>query len=62
MRRVSQPPPQVHSVQPAQKPLPRFGGQFEDGFYAAFTDGWPRFLSREVAPETLYALISRGDG
>ena len=44
------------------KPLPKLGGQFEDGFYAAFTDGWPRFLSREVAPETLRALIRRGDG
>ena len=44
------------------KPLPKLGGQFEDGFYAAFADGWPRFLSREVAPETLRALISRGDG
>jgi Protein of unknown function (DUF1559) len=44
------------------KPLPRLGGQFEDGFYAAFADGWPRFLSRRVAPETLRALIRRGDG
>lgn len=40
-------------------PLPNLGGQFEDGFYAAFTDGWPRFLSREVAPETLRALVNR---
>ena len=43
-------------------PLPELGGQFEDGLYAAFTDGWPRFLSRKVAPETLRALIRRGDG
>jgi len=43
------------------RPLPKFGGQFEGGFYAAYTDGWPRFVGREVAPETLLALISRGD-
>jgi Protein of unknown function (DUF1559) len=43
-------------------PLPRLGGQFGDGFYAAFADGSARFLSRGVAPETIRALISRGDG
>lgn len=43
-------------------PLPKLGGQFEGGFYAAFTDGWPRYLSREVAPETLHDLIRCGDG
>jgi hypothetical protein len=42
------------------EPLPRLGGQFKDGFYAAFADGWPRFLSTQVAPETLRALIRRG--
>ena len=44
------------------KPLPKLGGQFEDGFYLAFADGSARFLSRKVAPETLRALILRGDG
>lgn len=44
------------------KPLPKLGGQFEDGFYVAFADGSARFLSRKVAPETLRALIMRGDG
>jgi hypothetical protein len=42
--------------------LPRLGGQFEDGFYVAFADGSARFLSREIARETLRALIMRGDG
>ncbi len=44
------------------KPLPKLGGQFEDGFYVAFADGSARFLSRKVSPETLRALILRGDG
>jgi hypothetical protein len=44
------------------KPLPKIGGQFKDGAYAAFADGSARFLSSKVAPETLHALISRGDG
>jgi len=43
-------------------PLPSLGGQFEDGFYAAFADGWPRFLSRQIPPETIRALIRRGEG
>ncbi len=44
------------------KPLPKLGGQFEDGFYVAFADGSARFVSRKVAPETLHALIMCGDG
>ncbi len=44
------------------KPLPKLGGQFEDGSYVALADGSARFLSGEVAPETLHALITRGDG
>ena len=43
-------------------PLPKLGGQFDDGFYAAFADCSARFLSKEVAPDTLRALIMRGDG
>lgn len=45
-----------------EKPLPKLGGQFEDGFYVAFADGSARFLSRKVAPGTLRALITHGDG
>ena len=44
------------------KPLPKLGGQFEDGFYVTFADGSVRFLSRTIAPETLRALITCGDG
>jgi hypothetical protein len=44
------------------KPLPKLGGQFEDGSYVAFADGSARFLSRKVATETLRALITRGGG
>jgi hypothetical protein len=44
------------------RPLPKLGGQFEDGFYVAFADGSARFLSRTVTAETLRALILRGDG
>lgn len=44
------------------EPLPQLGGQFEDGFYVAFADASARFLSRKLAPETLRALVTRGDG
>jgi hypothetical protein len=44
------------------EPLPKLGGQFEDGFYVAFADGSARFLSRKITRETLRALIMRGDG
>ena len=42
------------------KPSPRLAGQFEGGSYAVFADGGPRFLSKEVTPEALRALIRRG--
>ena len=41
------------------EPLPKLGGQFEDGFYVGFADGSVRFLSRRIAPETLRALITQ---
>jgi hypothetical protein len=41
------------------EPLPKLGGQFEDGFYVGFADGSVRFLSRTIAPETLRALITQ---
>ena len=44
------------------KPLPRLGGPFEDGSYAAFADGSVRFLSREHSPETLAPSSRTGDG
>jgi hypothetical protein len=42
--------------------LPKLGGQFDDGFYVAFADCSARFLSKKVPPETLRALVMRGDG
>jgi len=41
------------------KPLPKLGGQFEDGAYVGFADGSARFLSRRIAAETLRALITQ---
>jgi hypothetical protein len=41
------------------KPLPKLGGQFDDGTYVAFADGSARFLSRRLAPATLRALITQ---
>jgi Protein of unknown function (DUF1559) len=40
-------------------PLPKLGGQFDDGFYATFCDGSVRFIGREVAPERIHAAASR---
>jgi hypothetical protein len=41
------------------EPLPKLGGQFEDGSYVGFADGSARFLSRKIAPERLRALITQ---
>lgn len=41
--------------------LPDFGGQFGDGAYTCFADGSARFISRNVAPETIRALITPGN-
>jgi hypothetical protein len=46
----------------AGRPLPRLGGQSADGAHVAFADGSERFLSRGVAPDSLRALVTRGDG
>ena len=43
------------------KPLPRLGGQFEDGFHATFADGSAIFLTKKIAPETLRAVITRNN-
>jgi hypothetical protein len=44
------------------EPLPKIGGQFDDGSYVGFADGSARFLSNKVAPVTLRALITRARG
>jgi hypothetical protein len=41
------------------KPLPKLGGQFEDGAYVVFADGSARLLNRKIAPETLRTLITQ---
>jgi hypothetical protein len=38
-------------------PLPRLGGQFDDGFYAAFADGSVRFIGKGIAPERIRASV-----
>jgi Protein of unknown function (DUF1559) len=40
------------------EPLPRLGGPFDDGFYAAFADGSVRFIGREVAAESIRAAVT----
>jgi len=39
-------------------PLPRLGGQFDDGFYAAFADGSVRLIGRDIAPESIRASVT----
>jgi hypothetical protein len=42
--------------------LPKVGGLFEPGFNALFGDGSVRFLSKDLKPEKLKALITRNGG
>jgi hypothetical protein len=42
-------------------PLPAFGGQSTQGVYVGLADGSVRLLRRSLAPETLRALIRRGN-
>jgi hypothetical protein len=39
-------------------PLPKLGGQFDDGFHATFCDGSVRFIGKVVAPERVHAAVS----
>jgi prepilin-type processing-associated H-X9-DG protein len=45
-----------------QKPLPKLGGFYEQGFNVAFADGSVRFISNSIKEETLRALISMAGG
>jgi hypothetical protein len=45
-----------------KKPLPKLGGQFPDGFFAAFADGAVRFLRKDADEQTLRWLINPADG
>jgi hypothetical protein len=42
----------------AEKPLPKRGGLFRDGFHAAMSDGGIRFIKNTVDEKTLRALIT----
>ena len=53
--------PEDLSYTPGQ-PLPKLGGQFEDGFVALTADGAIRFTKRSIDPKTLNAMITRNGG
>ena len=45
-----------------EKPLPKLGRQFDDGFYAAFADGSVRFVGNANDPEIVRRFITRSGG
>jgi hypothetical protein len=45
-----------------QKPLPRFGGHFRDGFQAAFADGSVRWVPNNTPQTILRAWVTRNGG
>jgi hypothetical protein len=45
-----------------EKPLPKFGGLFKNGFHAAFADGTVRFIKMDIDEKLLRALITRSGG
>jgi len=45
-----------------KKELPKFGGQFKEGFNAAFADGAARFIKKDNDEQLLRALITRNGG
>jgi hypothetical protein len=45
-----------------KKPLPKFGGVFKDGFYAAFADETVRFIKKDTDEKLIRALITRAGG
>jgi hypothetical protein len=44
------------------KPLPKLGGQFTDGFFVAYVNGIVRLFSKKIDPATIRALITRNGG
>jgi hypothetical protein len=46
----------------ANKPLPKLGGLFADGFNAAMADGTIRFIPRDAPEKTLRAMITPAGG
>src|SRR5262249_50301364 len=45
----------------AKKPVPRLGGQFQQGFHAAMADGSILFIKKEIDEAILRALINPAD-
>ena len=45
-----------------EKPLPKLGGVFKEGFSTAFADGSARFLSKKLSPKVLRAAITSNGG
>jgi hypothetical protein len=58
---VPWPKPEELAYDPA-KPLPKLGGTFPDGFYAAFADGSVRFIKNGTDEKLLRAMITRNGG
>ena len=44
------------------KPLPKLGGQFRDGFFSVFADGTPHFLRTSVDAQVMRAVITYNGG
>jgi hypothetical protein len=45
-----------------EKPLPKFGGLFKDGFHVAFADGTVHFIKKGTDEKLIRALITRAGG
>ena len=45
-----------------EKPLPKLGRQFDDGFYGAFADGSVRYFGNAISPLVVRQLITRSGG
>ena len=49
-------------VNDPDKPLPKLGGMFPDGFHAAFADGSVRFIPKDTDQQVIRAFITmKGD-
>jgi hypothetical protein len=58
---VPWPKPQELEYDP-NKPLPKLGGHFADGFYAAFADATVRFIPTDTDEKLIRAMITRNGG
>ena len=52
----------AHSRYAANAPLPKFGGHYPGGFLAAIADGRVQFISNNLDPASLRAVITRDGG